>query len=227
MSDARYTPELLVKMNDMLLRMPGVQGGKAFGAPTFKVNGRVFMYVGSMVVFIKLPADRVESLLAQGAEKGYLPSEHTTWLRIQHEDIEEFEQHEDLFWESVQHTAEGEKNAPKAAKNKAKKAESEEPPPHKAVIDKILLGMPGVTGGRAFDFPSYRANGKIFAYMGKSSIMIKLTESRVNELVEQQDGERPFSRGEWKAWLSIRYDDPEDYEMHQDLFWESAQGVLT
>jgi hypothetical protein len=45
---------------------------------------------------------------------------------------------------------------------------------HKDMMDGLLLGMPGVKGSKAFGYPAYKVNGKVFAFVGSQGVSIKL-----------------------------------------------------
>lgn len=89
---------------------------------------------------------------------------------------------------------------------------------NKTIVDALVLDIPGVKGGKAFGYPAYKVNGKVFAFVGEVGIALKLPEDRVAELVEDQGAIRPFEVSDgvvWKQWVYIERKNPEDY--HQDL----------
>ena len=99
----------------------------------------------------------------------------------------------------------------------------------KAKIDEMLLVMPGVKGGKAFGYPAYKINGKVFAFVGNTGIAIKLPATRVAELLDGHTF-KPFEVGDgivWREWLSIQRDDFEGYEQDADLFEESVEFLLS
>lgn len=101
-------------------------------------------------------------------------------------------------------------------------------PEHKDMIDSILLQMPGAKGGKAFGYPAYKVNGKVFAFVGGAGMAIKLPEARVNELLGTRPELSPFEVADgviWKSWLSIEVEKPEDYAEFEPLFLESHQFV--
>ena len=100
---------------------------------------------------------------------------------------------------------------------------------YKAKIDEMLLVMPGVKGSKAFGYPAYKINGKIFAFVGGKGISIKLPATRVKALI---DGKvmKPFEVAEgnvWREWLSIQRESPEEYEQDVELFEESVEFLLS
>jgi hypothetical protein len=99
---------------------------------------------------------------------------------------------------------------------------------HKAKMDEMLLVMPGVKASKAFGYPAYKINGKIFAFVGSKGVAIKLPAARVKGLI---DGKvmKPFEVAEgniWREWLSIQRDTSEDYEQDAALFEESVEFLL-
>lgn len=101
-------------------------------------------------------------------------------------------------------------------------------PEHKAMLDSLLLGMPGVKAGKSWGYPSYKINGRIFAFVGGPGIAIKLPEARVKALVGSEPAFKSFQPAEgtvWREWLSIDRDQSEDYAQDIDLLEESALYV--
>lgn len=98
----------------------------------------------------------------------------------------------------------------------------------KAAVDELLLDMPGVKGGKAFGYPAYKVNGKVFAFVGSNGMAIKLTEKRVSELIGTHPHFQPFHVADgivWKAWLSIQPEEPAEYAQHEALYQESLTLV--
>jgi hypothetical protein len=101
-------------------------------------------------------------------------------------------------------------------------------PENKDVIDSILLKIPGVKGGKAFGYPAYKVNGKVFAFVGGEGVAIKLSERRVIELLSTGLDFAPFEVVDgiiWKSWLAIDPQKPEDFAQFEALFLESFQFV--
>lgn len=93
-------------------------------------------------------------------------------------------------------------------------------PQIKAMLDDLLLDMPGVTGGKAFGYPAYKINGKVFAFVGGDGIAIKLPPAQVKGLIEGGEPFHPFepvAGTVWKSWVSIDHVDPDAYRGHVDL----------
>lgn len=98
----------------------------------------------------------------------------------------------------------------------------------KAQLDEMVLGMPGVKGGKAFGYPAYKVGGKVFAFVGERGIALKLPEKRVLEMVAQGDGIKHFEVADgivWKAWVFIERTDAAAYEQDVALIEESVGFV--
>lgn len=102
-------------------------------------------------------------------------------------------------------------------------------PAQKDKLDDMLLGIPGVKASKGFGYPVFTVNGKIFALVGGSGVAIKLPAPRVQELIDGQT-RHPFKVAEhivWREWVSIQYDNPEDYEGDLELFQEALEYVAS
>jgi hypothetical protein len=100
----------------------------------------------------------------------------------------------------------------------------------KAMVDSLVLGMPGVKGGKAFGFPAYKINGKVFAFVVTHGVTIKLPEAQVQALSEARAECSIFGPDEgivWKSWLLIDHADAASFANDIDLFEQSVQFVLT
>ena len=101
-------------------------------------------------------------------------------------------------------------------------------PAIKSLLDDLLLGIPGVTVGKAFGFPAYKVSGKVFAFVGGEGMGLKLPVERVGELVARGALYSPFepvAGTVWKAWVSIDHPDANAYRDHLTLFEESVAFV--
>jgi len=98
----------------------------------------------------------------------------------------------------------------------------------KAKMDELVLGMPGVKGGKAFGYPAYKVAGKVFAFVGEQGVGLKLSEGRVRELVADAGSYKPFEVADgivWKAWVFIERADAEAFEGEVSLIEESVGFV--
>lgn len=91
--------------------MPGVEQGRMFGYPNYKVRGRMFACVYGPGVALKLPGSRVAELLA---EKGNLPfaprgRKMREWVMVARKDSRSYLRFRYLFLESIEFTTQGAK----------------------------------------------------------------------------------------------------------------------
>ena len=75
---------------------------------------------------------------------------------------------------------------------------------------------------RSFGSTSLKASGKIFAMLVKDHLVVKLSEERVNALIEAGAGERFDNGRPQREWLSVA---SETYEEWLALATESEQFV--
>jgi hypothetical protein len=102
-------------------------------------------------------------------------------------------------------------------------------PAHKTMLDGLLLGMPGVKASKAFGYPAYKVNGRVFAFVG-TWVAIKLPAPRVQELMSAHPDMKPFEVADgvvWREWVSIQRPNSGDYAQDIDLFEESLQFVAS
>jgi hypothetical protein len=95
----------------------------------------------------------------------------------------------------------------------------------KAVLDRLLLRMPGVTAGKAFGYPAYKINGKPFALIESSGIALRLPANRIRELIVANGVMRWFEPVKgmiWEEWLAIQRLNASDYWLDLGLFEEAA-----
>lgn len=108
MSDPKYNLAHKDKLDEMLLGIPGVDVSKRFGYPAYTVMGKIFVFVGSNGVAIKLPAARVKALIDGQTRHPFKVAEDVTWrewVSIQHPDPEAYEGDLELFEESLEFVA--------------------------------------------------------------------------------------------------------------------------
>lgn len=99
----------------------------------------------------------------------------------------------------------------------------------KAVLDNLLLALPGVSAGIVFGLPCYKVSAGVFATLYDEGVGIKLPAAHVRDLLQQPDFVpfQPFGRNRGKEFVQINHDNPEDYRHDLALFEESMQFVLT
>jgi hypothetical protein len=100
-------------------------------------------------------------------------------------------------------------------------------PENKDVIDELMLSMPDVEPGKAFGYPAYYINGKMFACIYEDGVAIKMPEDLVGRLLEKTfvSEFRPMNRHTMKQWVLISHENPEDFREDMDLFNTSMEYV--
>mgnify|MGYP002864013020 CR=1 FL=1 len=98
----------------------------------------------------------------------------------------------------------------------------------KIALDRLLLGVPEVTGGIVFGLPCYKIRGTVFATLYGDGVGIKLPADHVSTLLDKPGFGpfQPFGRNRGKEFVQITRDDPEDYQQDRALFEESIRYVL-
>ncbi len=101
-------------------------------------------------------------------------------------------------------------------------------PVHQAAYEALLVPMPGVKVGKAFGYPAYKVNGKVFAFAGRQGLAIKLPEARVAALAGSKPEFSIFGPTltiQWKGWLKITPETADHYGEYEPLFLESLTFV--
>jgi hypothetical protein len=102
-------------------------------------------------------------------------------------------------------------------------------PEVKDLLDDLLpAAFPGVKVSRAFGYPAYKVDGRIFAFVGGEGIALKLGEAATRRLNEPGTPYTQFvleNGAVWKAWLNIDHADPASYEDDLQLFADSIALV--
>ena len=57
---------------------------------------------------------------------------------------------------------------------------------HKAILDSVLLGMPGVVEGKMFGYSAYYVNGKLFACIYRKGVGLKVPEEVAAKLLSEK-----------------------------------------
>jgi len=106
-----YNEAQKLVMDDLVLGMPGVRGDRMFGYPGYKVNGKVFAFVGGSGIAIKLPEARAKQLVESGQGMVYFePAEGIvwkSWVLIVRPQADEYREDVALFEESVGYVGAG------------------------------------------------------------------------------------------------------------------------
>lgn len=93
----------------------------------------------------------------------------------------------------------------------------------KEIIDPIILDNPDVYPGNAFGLPGYYIDGKLFASIFESGLVLKLPVERCIHLIENKDGFDFFAPlgNKMRQWVHRTKDDPESFEEELGLIEES------
>ncbi|NDJ54518.1 MAG: TfoX/Sxy family protein [Chloroflexi bacterium] len=90
----------------VILKIPGVIEGKMFGYMGYKVNGKMFALLCGNGIAVKLPKERVASLLERSDAKPFEPKEGNVWkewVLIEPADPNKLANEEALYLESVEY----------------------------------------------------------------------------------------------------------------------------
>jgi hypothetical protein len=104
MASSTFNPAIKTVVDEMLT-MPGIKAGSAFGYPAYKINGKVFAFVGEKGLMLKLPAGRIQSALEQHPSASILEVQPGVfwreWLHFQDENPQDLRHYLGLVEESL------------------------------------------------------------------------------------------------------------------------------
>lgn len=101
-----YRQDVVDILSEMVNGMPDVRLGKAFGYPALKIGRRIFTFVGTNGISVKLGATRVQELV--GTDPAYRVFEveegvaWKDWLAITYDDPEDYLQVMPFLQEALQ-----------------------------------------------------------------------------------------------------------------------------
>jgi hypothetical protein len=102
-------------------------------------------------------------------------------------------------------------------------------PEVKVFLDDMLpAAFPGVRISRAFGYPAYKIDSRIFAFVCGAGIALKVGEATARRLSAPGT---PYSQfvldngAVWRAWLNIDRADPAAYEEDLQLFADSIARI--
>ena len=100
-------------------------------------------------------------------------------------------------------------------------------PDHKAALDALLLGVPGVTPGQMMGHPGYFIAGKMFAFLVEEGFAMKLPD-KPKKVLLAQDNTALFAPGgtPMRNWVQVRMDSPADYAGYTDYLRQAIEFVL-
>ena len=98
----------------------------------------------------------------------------------------------------------------------------------KALIDAVLLKLPGVSARKINNLDAYFVNDKMFACISGKGVGIRLPAAVATELQFSRDNIEPFQPGgtaSSREWVQIDRADAADYEKDLELFRASLEFV--
>jgi len=98
---------------------------------------------------------------------------------------------------------------------------------HRAILDDILLRVPGVYARKTFGSPAYYVEGKMFACVFGDSIALKLPEATIVEVLKREDA-GPFQPGGkmmMRGWVRIHRSDSSHYREDEALLLQALEFV--
>lgn len=100
---------------------------------------------------------------------------------------------------------------------------------HKAVLDALLLGYPGLRPGQMFGFPAYYAGAKLCITLYEAGVGLKLPAQSAAALLASDEHVIPFQpmgKARMREWVQINLERSEDYRKYLPVFEESIRYVL-
>jgi hypothetical protein len=101
---------------------------------------------------------------------------------------------------------------------------------HKAVLDILLLQIPGVEAGDMSGLAAYFINKRMFACICNGGVGIRLPASTAANLQFSNQNVFPFQpKGipSTREWVQLNHEDSASYEKDKDLFVASVEFVKT
>lgn len=98
---------------------------------------------------------------------------------------------------------------------------------HKVVLDRMLIGLPGVRAGKMFGYPGYYVGKKLFACVYGQGVGLKLPEHQAGELLALPHitAFQPLGRPRMREWIQINRAESCEYLKDLDLFMASIAFV--
>jgi hypothetical protein len=100
----------------------------------------------------------------------------------------------------------------------------------KALIDALLLKLPGVIGKKISGLDAYFVSDKMFACISGGGVGLRLPAATVTELQFSRANVVPFQPGGMtssREWIQIERADAAEYEKDLELFQASLEFVKT
>jgi hypothetical protein len=99
-------------------------------------------------------------------------------------------------------------------------------PSRKALIDALLLKLPGVSARKINGLDGYFVSDRMFACISDGGVAIRLPAAVATELHFSRDNISPFSPGgivSTREWIQINRADAAEYEKDLPLFQDSIK----
>jgi hypothetical protein len=99
---------------------------------------------------------------------------------------------------------------------------------HRAVLDAMLLKIPGVEGADMSGLRAYFIKQKMFACISGEGVGIRLPVATCTEMTFARQDVAPFQpKGvtSTREWIQINHEDSNDYEKDLEVFQQSIEFV--
>jgi hypothetical protein len=100
-------------------------------------------------------------------------------------------------------------------------------PEHRAILDSLLLCIPGVMAGKMFGYPAYYVNKKLFACIYGEGVGVKVPEEVAAELLSRRHivPFQPLGKPRMREWIQMNRKRSADYQSDLDTFQASINFV--
>jgi hypothetical protein len=102
-------------------------------------------------------------------------------------------------------------------------------PPHRALVDEMILSLPNVVRGQMMGWPAYKIAGKHFGYLGEAGLILKVPPDLEARLLERPEviPFNPSASGKpMRGWVEIRHSEPARYADELDHVLAALNYVL-
>lgn len=98
---------------------------------------------------------------------------------------------------------------------------------HEAVLDSLLLSLPGVVAGKMFGYPAYYVNRKLFACVYGDAVGVKVREelAKILLLEDHVVPFQPIGKVRMREWVQINRSRSADYNLDMEIFLASLDYV--
>lgn len=97
---------------------------------------------------------------------------------------------------------------------------------HKAILDSLLLKIPGVTAGDIVGLLAYFINEKMFACIWNGGVGIRISPSEAENLQSSTGNVAPFQPkgiNRTSEWILIKHENSQDYKKDLEIFKSSIE----